>query len=140
MLTKTKKWLNTPKIKPYQMILAIVGLMVVVFMETSLYQGFPDYVKFVIYSTLILVSILAGISIIDLKEIALKLKAIMEDNSLSLWEKIQAFMRVGMEALTKAGEGWELFHEEQFEEAKQETINDLKVQIKKLEIELANKN
>ena len=136
MLSKTKKWLNSPKIKPYQMILAIVGLMVVVFMETSLYQEFPDYAKLVIYGTLILVSILAGVSIVDLKQIAIKLREIMEDKKMSLWEKVKAFMTVGMEALSKAGESWELFHEEQFDEVKQEKIEDLQAEIKRLQTEI----
>ena len=136
MLTKTKEWMVKPRIKPYQMIIAIIGIMVVVFMDTSLYKEFPDMVKVLIYGSLILLTILSGISIVDIKEIAQKLKEVMEDKTMTLWQKIQAFMNVGVEALSRAGEGWEMFHDEQFDDAKQAEIDELKAEIKALEDKL----
>lgn len=139
MLTKTKAWMVRPRIKPYQMIIAIVAIMVVVFMDTSLYKEFSDMVKVLIYGGLILLTILSGISVVDIKEIAQKLKEIMEDKKMSLWQKIQAFMNVGVEALSRAGDSWEIYDNEQFENAKQVEIDTLKAEIKVLEADLKSK-
>ena len=133
MLTKTKNWLITPVLKRYTLIIVVLGIMAVIFMDTDLYDNLPDFGKVVFYGTIITLCALAGVSIIDIKMIARKFKEIMENKNMTLWERIQALMRIGIEALNLAGDDWEVFTDEQFADAKQQEIDDLKAKIEKLE-------
>jgi len=136
MLTKTKKWLITPTLKPYQLIIVVLGIMAVIFMDTELYDSLSDFGKVVFYGGLITLCALAGVSIWDIKEIARKFKEVMEKKNMSLWQRIQALMRIGIEALHLAGEDWDVFTDEQFEDAKQAEIDALKLKIEKLQNDL----
>ena len=115
---KTKSWLITPKIKPFQFLIAISGILLFVFMETNIFKEGSDIAKVITYVCFIVASVLSGISLIDLKEIGLKFKAIIQDRKLDAWGKVRAFMSLGVEVMTKAGEAWELYNDEQFEEQK----------------------
>ena len=140
MLTKTRKWLITPTLKPYQLILVVLGIMAVIFMDTELYDTLPDFGKVLFYGGVITLCALAGVSIWDIKQIARKFKEVMEKKDMNLWARIQALMRIGIEALSLAGEDWDVFTDEQFEaareDAKQEEIVILRAEIKKLEADL----
>lgn len=113
-----KKWFITPKIKPYQYIMSLIGIFLVIFMDTEMYDSWPDFVKLIFYGGIIMICTLAGISILDIKEIARKFKEVMENKSMSLWERIQAYTRIGLESFSKAGEDWDLYTNIQFEEYK----------------------
>jgi hypothetical protein len=118
--SKTRIWLITPKIKPFQFLIAICAIMLFVFMETDLFEEWSDMGKVSTYVLLIVLSVFSGISLIDLKEIGAKFKAIIEDKKLGAWAKVRAFMNLGVEILSRAGEAWDLVYEEQFEEQKKE--------------------
>lgn len=130
---KTKKWLVTPSMKPYTLILVVIGIMAVIFMDTDIYDTLPDFGQVVFYGTLLTLCALAGISILDVKMIARKFKEVMEKKNMSLWARIQALMRIGVEALTLAGEDWDVFTEQQFDEVKQQEIDKLTAKIQELE-------
>jgi hypothetical protein len=115
---KTKTWLVTPKIKPFQFFVAIGAILLFVFMETEIFETLGDMTKVSIYVFLIVLSVLSGISLVDLKEIGAKFKAIIKDKKMSAWDKVRAFMNLGVEILTKAGEAWDLVYDEQFIEEK----------------------
>lgn len=139
MLEKTRKWLITPTLKPYTLIVVVIGIMAVIFMDTALYDTLPDFGKVLFYGTLITLCALAGVSILDIKNLARKFKEVMEAKGMSLWERIQALMRIGIEALHLASEDWEVFTDEQFEDAKLLEIDKLNAQIADLKKELEEK-
>ena len=113
-IDKTKSWLITPKIKPFQFLIAVGAIMIFAFMETDLFSDATDIAKITTYISLIVVTALSGISLVDLKEIAERFKEIIKNDKLDAWAKVRAFMNLGVQVLAKAGEAWDLVNEEQF--------------------------
>lgn len=113
-INKTKSWLITPKIKPFQFLIAVGAIMIFAFMETDLFSNSSDITKISIYISLIVATALSGISLVDIKEIADKFKEIIKNDKLDAWGKVRAFMNLGVQVLAKAGEAWDLVNEEQF--------------------------
>jgi len=124
MLEKTKTWLTKPTIQPYRVIIAFLGIAVVIFMDTDLYDSFSSIAKAGVYMGLMFICVLTRLSMMDMKQLALKLKQVIEDKTMSVWEKIQAFTQIGIDAFSKAGENWELYTDEQFRIYNQQIVEE----------------
>ena len=109
-----KKYLGTPKITPFQLFWAIFGIFYFIYMETDLFSGLPDLVKVTIWAGFIIICLLLGVSIINVKQIALDIKTIYEDNNMTALEKVNAFGNLALNILSRLGEAWDLLNEEQF--------------------------
>ena len=119
-IRKTKEWMIPPSLKPIQFFVAIGGILLFVFMETDIFENFGDMTKVSLYVLLIVLSVFSGISLVDIKAIAAKFKGIIMDEKLTAWDKVRAFMNLGVEILSKAGEAWDLVYDEQFTKEKLE--------------------
>jgi len=135
-LQKTKEWLTTPSIQPYRVLVAFIGIGIVIFMDTDLYNSFPDLLKAGLYGGLVVICVLTRFSMVDLKEFAKRMRVVYEDKSMSLWEKIQAYTKIGMDAFLKAGENWEIYTDQQFELYRTEVEKEKEVEIEILKAEI----
>ena len=131
----TYEWLRSTKLTPIQLIYVFIAIFAFIFMATDIFESLPDIIKVSIYGTVVVVGVLLGVSIINVKKLAEEMKAIYIDQNMTAEQKINAFGNLALQVLYKLGQAWEVFHEEQFEEAKQEKIEDLQAKIKELEQE-----
>ena len=134
--TQTYEWLKATKLTPLQLIYVFMAIIAFIFMATDIFEALPDIIKVVIYGGTIVIGVLLGVSIVNIKKLAQEMKAIFIDQSMNSEQKVNAYGNLALQILYKLGQAWEDFHEEQFEEAKQEKIDDLQAKIKELEDEL----
>jgi len=137
MTSKTVEWLKTTKLTPVQLIYVVMALFAFIFMATDIFDRLPGLVKVAIYGSIVVIGVLLGVSFVNIKQLAQDMKAIYIDKTMTAEEKVNAFGNLALQVLYKLGQAWELFHEEQFEEVKQEKIDDLQAKIKRLEADLA---
>jgi len=137
--TQTYDWLKATKLTPLQLIYVFIAIIAFIFMATDIFEELPAIIKVVVYGSTIVIGVLLGVSFVNIKKLAEEMKAIYIDNSMNAEQKVNAYGNLALQVLYKLGQAWDLYHEEQFEEAKQEKIDDLQAEIKRLEIELANK-
>ena len=133
---ETISWLRSTKLTPIQLIYVFIATFIFIFMATDIFKALPDLAKVAIYGGSVLIGVLLGVSIFNIKQLAKDMKAIYEDKNMTLEQKINAYGNLALQVLYKLGEAWELFHNEQFEEAKQNEIESLKAEIARLENEL----
>jgi len=112
---KLMNWLNTKKITPAQLIMVLIGIIIFVMFETAIFDNWGDSVKVVIYVSIVGVSILLGFQVVDVKKFAVKLKDIVLDPKLTLWEKITALTNLAVPILAEMGQTFELLNIQQFE-------------------------
>jgi len=132
----TYNWLKSTKLTPIQLIYVFIAIFAFIFMATDIFEALPDIVKVSIYGSTVLVGMLLGVSIFDIKQLAQDMKAIYEDKTMTLEQKINAYGNIALNVLNKMGAAWELYHDEQFENVKQAEIDELKAEIKALENKL----
>ena len=138
--TITYNWLRATKLTPVQLIYVVIALFAFIFMATDIFEAFPDIAKVAFYGGTIVIGVLLGVSVVNVKKLAQDMKAIYVDNTMTTEEKVNAYGNLALQILFKFGEAFEIFQDEQFEEVKQEKIDNLQIEIKRLETELANKN
>jgi len=132
--SKTMEWLKSTKLTPVQLIYVVVALFAFIFMATDIFDRLPGIVKVGIYGSIIVAGVLLGVSFVNIKQLAEDMKAIYTDKTMSAEEKVNAFGNLALQVLYKLGQAWELFHEEQFKEARDDKeIELLKARIKELE-------
>ena len=117
-LINTKEWLKGEKLKPVQLIYIIIAVFAFIFMETTMYEGLPDFVRTIIYATIIIGGVLLGVSSTNVKKLAIEMKAIFEDATMTVEEKLNAYGNLALIVLTKFGEAFELLNETQFDTLK----------------------
>ena len=132
-LTQTYEWLKATKLTPIQLIYVFIAIFAFIFMATDIFEAFPDIIKVLFYGSTILIGVLLGVSIVNIKKLAQDMKEIFIDNTMTAEQKVNAYGNLALQVLFKFGEAFEIFHEEQFEEAKAEKIVDLQTKIKELE-------
>jgi len=108
-------------------------------MATDIFDALPDIIKVSIYGSTVLVGVLLGVSIFNIKQLAKDMKAIYEDKNMTLEEKINAYGNIALVILNKMGEAWEVYTNKQFDDVKQQEIDDLKAKIKQLGEDLKSK-
>ena len=135
-LTQTYEWLKATKLTPIQLIYVFIAIFAFIFMATDIFEAFPDIIKVLFYGSTILIGVLLGVSIVNIKKLAQDMKEIFIDNTMTAEQKVNAYGNLALQVLFKFGEAFEIFHEEQFEEAKAEKIVDLQAKIKELQTEL----
>ena len=116
----TKKYLGTPKITPFQLLWAVVGIFYFIYMETDLFSGLPDLVKVIIWAGFIVICLLLGVSLVNVKKIAEDLKTVYVNKNMTPLEKVNAFGNIALSVLSRLGEAWDLLNEEQFKEKEKE--------------------
>lgn len=113
-VASTKKYLGTPKLTPFQLLWVVIGIFYFIFMETEIFSGFPDLVKIIIWAGFMVVCVLLGVSVINVKKIAADLKTIYVDKNMTALEKVNAYGNIALSVLSRLGEAWDLLNEEQF--------------------------
>lgn len=82
-------WLNRPKITPLQLMLFTGGVFYFLFLNTEFFQKIEDFLKFMIFVGIMLLSYLAGYSAIDSKRLGLDITSIMMNPRKDLPEKFE---------------------------------------------------
>ena len=126
-------WLKTSKLTPVQMIYIFIAIFFFVFMSTDIFESFPDIVQALLYGGIVLTGILLGVSMVNVKKLAEEMKAIYIDTDMDLEQKINAYGSLALQVLTKLGTAWDMFHDQQFDEAKKERLIE---EVKKLDEKL----
>jgi len=135
----TYNWLKSTKLTPIQLIYTFIAIFAFIFMATDIFDALPDIIKVSIYGSTVLVGVLLGVSIFNIKQLAKDMKAIYEDKNMTLEEKINAYGNIALVILNKMGEAWEVYTNKQFDDVKQQEIDDLKAKIKQLGEDLKSK-
>ena len=132
----TYNWLKSTKLTPIQLIYTFIAIFAFIFMATDIFDALPDIIRVSIYGSVVLIGVLLGVSIFNIKQLAKDMKAIYEDKNMTSEEKVNAYGNIALVILNKLGEAWQLYTNEQFEQIKQVKIDDLQAKIKELEDQL----
>lgn len=120
MLENTKNKLSKEKLTIGQIIIIAVGIIVFSTLETNLFRDLSDIVKIIIYISLMIITASLGISFIDLKELGSKFKEIILNSELDAEGKVREFTNLAIMVLSRLGDAWELFQNEQFNGTKKD--------------------
>ncbi len=111
-------WLNEKRITPLQLIIVVCGIFYFINYETKIFKGLPDMIKVGIYAGILVMSVSAGISLLNVKELGVRLKGIILDRNKSAEQKINEIMTAIIPILSEVGDLWEEMTQEQFNKAK----------------------
>lgn len=139
MTNATIAWLKSTKLTPLQLIYVFGALFSFIFMATDIFNALPDFAKVLFYGGTVLIGVLLGVSIFNIKQIAADMKKIFVDKNMTAEQKVNAFGNLALQVLYKLGEAWEEFQNVQFDDARQTEIDTLKSEIAELESKLAEK-
>ena len=107
------KWLKTEKLTPIQLLYIIGAVFWFIFTQTKIYDGIPDILKTVVFVGIVVGGILLGVSILNVKRLALEMKSIYIDKNMSIEEKVNAYGNLALIVLTKFGEAFNILNREQ---------------------------
>ena len=124
-IVSAKKYLGTQKLTPFQMIWVVIGIFFFIFMDTDIFGELPDMLKIVLYASFMLICVLLGVSIFNVKKIAADLKAIYEDTNMTPLQKVNAYGNLALSILSRLGEAFELLNNEQFKKPEPETKEEI---------------
>jgi len=113
-MSNTVNWLKSQKLTPIQLIYVFIAIFVFIFMSTHIFESFPDFLKAIFYGAVILVGVLLGVSLFNIKQIAADMKAIYLDTNMTLEQKINAYGNLALQVLLKLGEAFEELNTVQF--------------------------
>ena len=111
-----KEYFTKEDVSRLRVIIFIIGIVLIIFMETSIFGNLNDVFKVLIYAILFGVSMLLKIDFSGSREVGKQIMGIYKDKNLTWYEKGTRFGNIGMQLIHKAGELWELGMEEQFED------------------------
>ena len=111
-------WINEKRITPLQLFIVVIGIFYFLYNDTEIIQSLPDIVKVGIYAGILVITAAAGISLVNVKEIATKIKDIMQDRKMTPHEKLNAMMGVALPLLSDIGDLWDVVTKEQFDKVK----------------------
>ena len=106
-------WLKTEKLTPIQLLYIIGAVFWFIFTQTKIYDGIPDILKTVVFVGIVVGGILLGVSILNVKRLALEMKSIYIDKNMSIEEKVNAYGNLALIVLTKFGEAFNILNREQ---------------------------
>lgn len=133
------EWLKSTKLSPVQLIYMFIAIFAFIFFATDIFEALPDILKVLLYGGTILVGVLLGVSIFDIKKIAEEMKAIYQNKNFTAEEKVNAYGELALKVLSKLGHAWQEYTDEQFEDVKTEKIELLQTKIEKLKKDLADR-
>lgn len=81
MLERTKTYAQKPSITPLTLIFLIVSIAIDIYVSDDVYLT-------AVQITIVLLLVLSGVKMTDIKEIMLRLKAVLQDTKTTLMEKI----------------------------------------------------
>jgi len=113
-------WLNEKRITPLQLMIVICGIFYFINNNTEIFKSLPDMIQVSIYAGILVASVSAGISLINIKEIGLRLKGIILDRNKTAEQKINEIMTAIIPILSEVGDLWEEMTKEQFNNPKEE--------------------
>ena len=111
-----KEYFTKEDISRLRVIIFLIGIVLVIFMETNIFGNLNDVIKVLIYAFLFGSSILLKLDYSSSKEVGKQIITIYKDKNMSWYEKGLKFGNIGMQLIHKAGELWEIGMEEQFED------------------------
>ena len=120
-----KKYLGTPKLTPFQMIWVVIGIFFFIFMDTDIFNSFSDMTKIVLYASFMVICLLVGVSIFNIKKIAADMKAIYEDKNMTALQKVNAYGNLALSILSRLGQAFELLNNEQFKKPDPESKEEV---------------
>ena len=103
-------WLRTTKLTPIQLFYVVFGIFVFIFMETQIFESLNDFIKAAFWITIVVVGILLGVSVFNVKKLALEMKAIFEENNMTNLEKVNAFGNLSVIVLSKFGKAFDMLN------------------------------
>lgn len=106
-------WLKTEKLTPIQLLYIIGAVFWFIFTQTSIYEGIPDILKTVVFVGIVVGGILLGVSILNVKRLALEMKSIYINKNMTIEEKVNAYGNLALIVLTKFGEAFNILNKEQ---------------------------
>jgi hypothetical protein len=109
---KVRNFAQEPKITRLQFVFTIVGLLLFIFLGTSVFAGLSDGWKIVVYASFVMVALLANMSP-SFKQMVNDIKEIWTDSRLSAEEKVSKIGNIVIKGLVRLGEAWEELNEEQ---------------------------
>ena len=112
-LQSSKVWLKTEKLTPLQLFYIIGAVFWFIFTQTKIYEGIPDIIKTIVFIGIVIGGVLLGVSILNVKKLALEMKAIFVDKDMSTEEKVNAYGNLALIVLTKFGEAFNVLNQEQ---------------------------
>ena len=120
---KTKEYLGGEiSITRIRLIIFIIGIVITIFMQTSVFEDLNVAIKVIIIGVLFGVGILFKVDFTNSKEIGMKIMKILKNRSLN-WEKQALELGdLGMSLLHESGVMWSVGMEEQFPEKPTEHI------------------
>lgn len=139
MSNATINWLRTQKLTPVQLIYVFAAIFIFIFMSTNLFESLPDFFQAIFYGSIVLIGVLLGVSMLNIKKLAADMKAIYVNKNMTLEEKVNAYGNLALQVLMKLGEAFEELNTVQFENYDPEKtslenqITDLKAQIAEME-------
>ena len=137
---KTKEYLTGEiSITRIRLIIFIVGIVLTIFMQTSVFDNLGVAIKIIIIGVMFGAGILFRVDFTASREIGLKIKDIYIDRKLTWYEKGMEFGNIGMDLLHKAGEMWQIGDKEQFPESLEVKVNKENLEVIKSEKELPEK-
>lgn len=113
-IQNSKDWLTTQKLTPIQMFFIIIGTFYFIFTQTNLYDYIPDFIQTILFVIILLIGVLLGVSFLNVKKLALEMKTIYEDKSMTPMQKVNKYGELALIILTKLGKAFELLNNEQF--------------------------
>lgn len=108
------KFMRTPRVTPIAFIVCIASIIFAVFTETDTWDAAEDFAKTVIYISVAVTCVFAGIKLLDIEKIGDKFKNIWDNKKISTWEKIRRMLQSLAPYYEKIGELFDLLNEEQF--------------------------
>ena len=131
-LQNSMAWLKTEKLTPIQLLYIIGAVFWFIFTQTTIYEGIPDILKTVVFVGIVVGGILLGVSILNVKRLALEMKSIYIDKNMSIEEKVNAYGNLALIVLTKFGEAFNILNKEQgiatYKEPESETVPESTIQ------------
>ena len=112
-MKNSMNWLKTEKLTPIQLFYIIGAVFWFIFTQTSIYEGIPDILKTVVFVGIVVGGILLGVSILNVKRLALEMKSIYINKNMSIEEKVNAYGNLALIVLTKFGEAFSILNKEQ---------------------------
>ena len=112
-----KSWFVTQKLTPLSLIYTVVAIFYFIFMETDIYASLSDVTQICIFTVIIVVGVLLGVSILNVKKVADEMVTILKDKSLNADEKVNRLTNLALMILGQLGRAWELLNDEQFDKS-----------------------
>jgi len=118
------EYFTAKEISRIKVIIFLVGILVAIFMQTSLFGDLSEIWKVIIIAIMFGTSILFKVDFYSSKEIGKKIYTIYTDKTKTWYQKGLEFGNLGMDLLHVSGDMFQIGLDEQFPEKEPEVIPD----------------